>query len=260
MKHSGQRSAIPVADKVENVQSVVPMMGLVVCSVFFLCFPALSQTPGDTASAMWTVDNLTSIGGYSVTLFGNPRVKELPFGKAVEFDGIDDGILVHGYPLNKESSFTAEVVFNPYDAFPANREQRFMHVQSPTQKGRRFLIELRLNQKKEWFIDTHIQADSTSLTCLAEEFPHPVDQWYHVVFAYADGVARHYVNGVEEMRGTVEYIPVDSASVSLGMRMNAVSFFKGAIHSVAFSRHTLAPGEFLLSAMFTKIQKEREVD
>ena len=260
LKLSGKHIAILVADGVEGLDSFVLMTRFVVRSVFFLCVPALAQTQSDTAGAIWSIDNVTTIGSYPANVFGNPIVKELSYGNVVEFDGIDDGILVQGFPLNKELSFTAEVIFNPYDAFPDNSEQRFMHVQSPKHNNRRFLIELRLNDKKEWFIDTHIQADSAFLTCLAKEFPHPVDQWYHVVFTYADGVAKHYVNGVEEMRGNVQYIPVDSASVSLGMRMNTVSFFRGAIHSVAFSKRGLKPGGFLLSSQFAKIQKEREVD
>ena len=228
---------------------------LILNFVLFICVPSFLNAQNNKCSAIWSIDNLTNIGGYQVEVFGNPIIKEYSFGVAVEFDGIDDGMIVRGFPLDKEYSFTVEIIFKPYDTFPKNIEQRFLHVQSSKYNDRRFLIELRLNDKKEWFTDTHIQADSTFLTCFARDFTHPVDQWYHVVFTYKDGTARHYVNGIEEMSGKVNYIPVDSASVSLGMRMNNVWFFKGAIQSVAFSKDELKPEEFLLSSMFRKIKK-----
>lgn len=207
-------------------------------------------------NSLWCIDNLKEIGGYPVSLFGNPVVKNFSFGKAIEFDGIDDGIIVQGFQLNKESTFTAEIIFNPYASFPNNVEQRFLHVQSLKRGNRRFLIELRLNDKNQWFVDTHIRTDSTSLTCLAKDFPHPINKWYHVVFTYNNGIARHYVNGIEEMSGKVNYIPVDSASVSIGMRMNQVSFFKGAIYCIAFSKIELNPSEFMLNSKFAELQKK----
>ncbi len=222
-------------------------------TLFLSCSISIAQ---ENSNFVWSMDNLNKIGGLPVLIFGNPAVKDFSFGKAVEFDGVDDGIIVQGFPLNKEKSFTAEIIFKPYDSFPKNVEQRFLHVQSPPRNNRRFLIELRLNEKKEWYIDTHIRADSALLTCLAKNNPHPVDNWYHVVFVYNNGMARHYVNGIEEMSGKVNYIPVDSANVSLGMRMNKIWFFKGAIASVAFSKRDLKPGEFLLSSLFDSISKE----
>jgi rhamnogalacturonan endolyase len=63
---------------------------------------------------------------------------------------------------------------------------------------------------------------------------------------YENGVGKHYVNGVEEMSGRVPYIPVENADVSIGMRMNRVWYFKGAIRSVSMTRHALRPGEFTL--------------
>lgn len=227
------------------------IIGLIILTTAFV---SLRAQPSE--HHIWNTDNLKEIGGYPVTLFGNPVVKDFKFGSAIEFDGKDDGIIVKGFPFNKHASFTAEVIFNPYDSFPNNKEQRFLHVQSPNRGSRRFLIELRLNEKKQWYIDTHIRADSTFLTCLAKEFPHPVNKWYHIVFTYNNGKARHFVNGVEEMSGEVKYIPIDSANVSIGMRMNQVSFFNGAIHSVAFSKRELNPSEFLLNKKFDEIQKQ----
>ncbi len=223
-------------------------------ALLLLLISCIKLSAQENPGLIWSIDNLKNIGGFPLQLFGNPEVKDFVFGKAIEFDGVDDGIIVEGYPFNKESSFTAEIIFNPYASFPNNVEQRFLHVQSSNRGSRRYLIELRLNDKNQWFIDTHIRADTTFLTCLAKDFPHPVDDWYHVAFTYMNGEARHYVNGIEEMRGKVNYIPVDSALVSIGMRMNRVSFFKGAIYYVAFSKGVLKPSEFLLSSKFKDLQ------
>jgi len=205
-----------------------------------------AQQTDNPRPVIWNVDNISTIGGHPVTVFGAPLVKQFREGRAVEFDGIDDGLIVQGCPINGSSSFTIEIIFMPYASFPNNVEQRFLHVQNPKLGSRRALIETRLTDKNQWFVDTHIRADSTFMTCLAEKFPHPVDQWYHVALVYENGVGRHYVNGAEEMSGRVPYIPVEDAQVSLGMRMNRVSFFKGAIRSVAMTGRALRPEEFLL--------------
>lgn len=197
-------------------------------------------------SEIWSVDNLSAIGGHTVKVFGAPLVRQFEEGRAVEFDGIDDGLIVEACPLDGSTSFTIEIIFMPYASFPNNVEQRFLHIQNPKLGSRRALLETRLTAKNEWFIDTHIRADSAFMTCLAVNFPHPVDQWYHVALVYENGIGKHYVNGVEEMNGRVPYIPVEDAQVSLGMRMNRVWFFKGAIRSVALARSALRPAEFLL--------------
>jgi len=223
-------------------------MNLNLMTVVGLLIPFLlsAQQTDYPRSVIWNVDNLSTIGGHPVTVFGGPFVRQFKEGRAVEFDGIDDGLVVQGCPINGSSSFTIEIIFMPYASFPNNVEQRFLHVQNPKLGSRRALIETRLTDKNEWFVDTHIRADSAFLTCFAEKFPHPVDQWYHVVLVYENGVGRHYVNGAEEMSGRVPYIPVEEAQVSLGMRMNRVSFFKGAIRSVAMTGRALRPEEFLL--------------
>lgn len=215
---------------------------------FSLYSPPMGNWTDTTASAVWDLDNLSSIGGHPVTVSGNPVVTSFDVGKAIEFDGIDDGLIVHGCPIDAASSFTIEILFKPYAAFPANGEQRFLHIQHLGRDRRRVLIELRLTGSGEWFVDTHIRADSSFLTCLAENFPHLVGRWYHVAFVYERGEGRHYVNGIEEMRGRVPYIPVEDADVSLGMRMNRKWFFRGAIRSVSMTRRALSPEEFVLSS------------
>jgi len=218
---------------------------LFVCAI--IPSPLMASMSDTTTSTVWILDNLSSIGGHPVTVVGEPVVKALDIGTAIVFDGNDDGLIVHGCPLDTAASFTIEILFKPYAAFPSNVEQRFLHIQHPQRDRRRVLVELRLTDSDKWFIDTHIRADSSSLTCLADHFPHPVEEWYHVAFVYEKGTARHYVNGVEEMSGQVPYVPVENAQVSLGMRLNKKWFFKGAIRAVSMTRRALRPEAFVLS-------------
>jgi len=218
-----------------------------------ISLPLHSQKANEPSSYLWEIDNLSKIGGYPISVFGNPTVKKFPEGTAIVFDGIDDGMIIQGCPINKSSEFTIEIIFKPDSSFPNNVEQRFLHIQKPNFEHRRMLLELRLNEKNGWIVDTHVRADSALLTSLAKEYPHPVDQWYYVAFVYKNGIATHYVNGRKEMSGLIQYIPVDSAHVSLGMRMNQRSFFKGAIKTVRLSNYVLDSMEFMQSSVVSNI-------
>lgn len=201
---------------------------------------------GKPESVTWFIDNLERIGGNEITLYGNPGLTKGQDGASVRFDGIDDGIIVHSNPLDGTSMFTIEVVFRPdTSSRPANMEQRFVHIQNPEVDSRRLLIELRLTDKSSWFLDTYISSDSSNLTLYAEKFIHPVNVWYHAALVYSNGIARHYVNGVEEMSGPVEFIPIEKGNVSIGMRMNHRSYFKGEIKFIRMTNIALRPDEFV---------------
>lgn len=197
-------------------------------------------------SVTWIVDNLEKIGGNKITVYGNPALVKNKNGTVVRFNGIEDGIIVHTNPLDGASAFTIEVVFRPdTSSNPGNKEQRFVHIQNPGVDERRLLIELRLTDKNNWFLDTYVSSDSSNLTLYAEKFVHTVDGWYHAALVYKDGTARHYVNGVEEMAGPVKFMPIENGNVSIGMRMNHRSYFKGEIKFVRMTNWALRPDEFV---------------
>ncbi|MEJ2546076.1 MAG: hypothetical protein P8Y99_18590 [Calditrichaceae bacterium] len=109
---------------------------------FVIYFTGISYGQ-ETNSVLWIIDNTTSIAGNSITKLGDPIVIESEVGSAVEFDGVDDGLIVDSNPLAGADSFTVEVIFNPYEAdLSTNEEQRFIHIQESD--NRRILIELRL--------------------------------------------------------------------------------------------------------------------
>ncbi len=178
-------------------------------------------------------------------MLGEPKVISVARGeKAVEFDGKDDGLQLIANPIFDAEEFTIEVVFNPYDAFPANVEQRFFHIQDPVNLDRRMLMELRLNDKKEWYADFFMKTENERLVLIDSTKTHPVNEWATMTLIYKDNTMTGYVNGVEEGSGNITFLPMSpQANVSLGTRINKVSWFNGAIKTVRFIPWALPPLE-----------------
>ncbi len=58
---------------------------------------------------------------------------------------------------------------------------------------------------------------------------------------------RHYVDGIEEISAAIDYKPQGAGRSSVGMRLNQVYWFKGAIFEARFTPQALGPDEFLAS-------------
>jgi hypothetical protein len=190
---------------------------------------------------LWQIDSLSEIGGQKPTVLGNPQVFEAPGAPALAFDGTDDGIILKTNPLSGAESFTIEVIFRP-DPSP-NKAQRFLHMQANEEN--RVLVETRLNDANEWFLDTFIKSGESEKTLQSKETLHPSGRWYHVALTYDGRRMRHYVNGTEEMSGEVKYAPVEGGQTSIGCRLNQVFWFKGAIQTVRVTHAALGPTQFL---------------
>lgn len=191
---------------------------------------------------VWKVDALESIGGFKPTVWGSPRVIETSRGRALEFDGAKDGLLVDVHPLAGWREFTLEVVFRPDAGGP--KEQRFLHLQEESTENR-ILIETRLTDDGRWFLDTFIKSDSTDQTLLAKDFLHPVGEWHQAALVFDGKVMRAYVNGIEELSAPIQFTPPRVGRTSIGVRANRVYWFKGAIREVRMTPRALSPGEFL---------------
>ena len=191
------------------------------------------------------LDNLELIGGLPVSIVGDPAVIGTESGKAIAFNGIRDGLILKGNPLKNAVSFTIEIVFKPDASYPDNLEQRFFHIQNLKNENSRILIELRLTENNFWFLDTFIKSDDSSLTLYADKFLHPVGEWYHAALVYEKGTMKHFVNRVEEMSGLVNYAPIQEGDTSIGMRINKISWFKGAVKSVRITPEALKPEDFM---------------
>ncbi|NMB80967.1 MAG: LamG domain-containing protein [Ignavibacteria bacterium] len=218
------------------------LQSLIMITAFNMLINA--QTP--IKQVTWLINNLEKIGGKAITVFGNPEIIIDGNSNAVRFDGIDDGIIVHADPLDGATTFTVEIIFKPdTSSNPTNKEQRFLHIQNPDYEPRRMLIELRLTDDKKWFLDTHINTDTTAHTLFADQFKHPLNGWNHAALVYENGTMIHYVNGNEEMRGGIKYLPIKDANVSIGMRMNKRSYFKGEIKLIRITNAALTPDQFV---------------
>src|ERR1700744_3802637 len=75
----------------------------------------LGQAQGTTAPAQqtWRFDRLDSIGGHATHIVGNPQLIDTPAGKAIQFNGVSDGIFVDDHPLAGAATYTWEVIFRP---------------------------------------------------------------------------------------------------------------------------------------------------
>lgn len=209
-------------------------------SCFTLLFLVLNSTAQTTAT-LWVVDNLTNIGGHTTQILGNPKIIETEIGTAIEFDGVDDGIVVNHNPMAGVSAFTVEIIFKPYS--DGNVEQRFLHFQQDNDN--RILIELRNNNNSNWSLDTFIKSGASNKTLLDYNFTHNLNSWHHAALTYQNGIMTHYVNGNKELEGNVTYQNVSSGQTSLGMRLNQVSWFKGAIRAVKITNDVVSPNDFI---------------
>jgi len=193
-------------------------------------------------SVVWNLDNLTVIDGHKVIVEGDPKVIETQSGSAIEFDGTDDGIFLDVHPLEGMSTFTVEVIFKPYADGPS--EQRFFHMQEdPTDS--RVMFETRLVKNEFWFLDTFIKSGEQGVTHYASEHEHPIGPWYHAAIVVDENSFNHYVDGALELSAEIQFNAQQTGETSLGVRLNKVHWFKGAIRTIRITPRALSPEEFL---------------
>jgi hypothetical protein len=202
----------------------------------------LSPSVSLSQSSKWNLDNLEEIGGHRVEVLGQPKVIKTDNGKAIEFDGVDDGIFIETNPLAGAKTFTIEAFFRPDADGPA--EQRWLHIEDLENVESRALLETRVS-KDLWFLDTFLKSGDNRLPLYAENFKHPTGRWYHVALVYDGTEMRHYIDGKLELSGKIAMKPFGRGRVSIGVRQNKVYWFKGAVRKVRFSRKALVPKQFL---------------
>ena len=196
---------------------------------------AMAQTP-----EVWTFDRLDGIGGHPTTVLGSPRVIDTPLGKAVEFNGVDSALVVDVHPLAGAAAYTWEAIFRPDGGEQA---QRWLHLQE-TGSDNRMLFELRVVDR-QWYFDSFVHSGQADKALIDRERLHPLGVWYHVAAVYDGREFRNYVNGVQESAAEIHFDPQGPGRTSVGVRMNLVNYFKGAIRVARFTRRALSPAEFL---------------
>jgi hypothetical protein len=176
---------------------------------------------------------------------GHPRLINTPGGKAIEFNGVDDGIYIDVHPLAGAEAFTWEAVFRP-DGGPA--EQRWFHLEQNPADGNndnnRMLFEIRVIDGK-WCLDAFNKSGAASKALMDRTHLHSLGEWHHVAAVYDGSEFRSYVDGQLDGSAPIKFAPQGPGRTAVGMRMQKVFFFKGAVRSARFTRRALAPNEFM---------------
>jgi putative heme-binding domain-containing protein len=197
-------------------------------------------------AVVWIFDRLENIGGHRTTVLGRPRVIDSPVGKALEFDGVGDALLIDNHPLAGAERFTWEAIFRPDGGAT---EQRWFHLseQDPAtgaDTDNRMLFEIRVAGDR-WFLDSYNQSGSASKALMNRQALHPLGAWYHVASVYDGEEFRNYVDGVQEGAAPLRLAPHGPGHASVGARINKVFYFKGAVRLARFTRSALPPSAFL---------------
>lgn len=217
----------------------------------FLCLAA-TATGAAAASTTWTLDSLSRIGGLRPEVEGHPKLIHSSQGRALAFDGKADAIFMPVHPLAGASTYTIEAIFRPEGgAF----EQRWLHLGEDPKPGApvspasdpssRFLMEIRVVGNK-WYLDAFTASRAAKVVLAFPEKLHPIGPWYQVAQVYDGKTLRSYVNGkLQGQAPQPAFVPHGPGRTSIGVRLNRVNYFHGAVHQLRFTPKALRPDQFL---------------
>jgi hypothetical protein len=77
------------------------------------------------------------------------------------------------------------------------------------------------------------------------EHSHPLGPWFHAALVVDGTRVRDYVNGIEEVTVPLAFQPHVGGRTSIGVRVNKLYWYKGAIRLARFTPRVLDPAEFL---------------
>jgi len=216
--------------------------------VLMLAYASLAQAQsGDAGSTIWRFDNIDSIGGHTTHVLGHPYLIDSPYGKAVEFNGVDDALFVDDHPLAAVSAYTWEVVFRPdVDGAEAQRFFHLSEIDPATGKDtdNRMLFEIRI-VKGQWCLDSFAETNGARRALLNCDDLQPLGRWYRVTAVYDGKTLRNFVGDEMQGEGDLHMAPQGPGHSSIGTRINRRDFFKGAVFEARFTPRALEPKEFL---------------
>lgn len=229
-----------------NSKMRVIFAAVAMCALLILT-AATAQLPDTASSTIWRFDHIDSIGGHPTHVLGHPHLIDSPYGKAIEFNGVNDALFVDVHPLAGVNQYTWEVIFRP-DADGA-QAQRFFHlaeVDPVTGKdtNNRMLFEIRIVQG-QWCLDSFANTNGSFRTLLNCNDLHPLGQWYRVTAVYDGKTLRNYVGDELQGEGELHMAPQGPGHSSIGTRINLRDYFKGAVFMARMTPRALQPDEFL---------------
>jgi len=153
------------------------------------------------------------------------------------FRGEPDAALLDVNPIAGLRTFTIEALIKPRTAGAA--EQRFLHIED--ERAARVLLELRIVSPHEWALDTFLfESPQSRLTLLDRAMVHSTDEWHWVALTYDGTTMRQYVDGRHELEGPIAFRAMEQGRMSLGVRLNKVSWYQGCIREIRFTPRALA--------------------
>jgi hypothetical protein len=190
--------------------------------------------------AEWPMANIAEIMKGLIKVDGKPEVTGCKYGKALSFNGSEDGIFLDSMPLAKLRNFTIEIIFQPQSG--GNFEQRYLHFGEV--QGNRLLLELR-SVKADWYLDAYIKSGANQCTLIDPGKLHLSDKWYHIACVLDKNKLTTYINGKKENEGDIDFTPLITGKTSIGVRQNVTSWFKGSIFKVRITGKALTTEEFM---------------
>lgn len=188
----------------------------------------------------WLIANLLREKSSNITISGKPQIIYSPYGEAVSFNGIDDAFFLNELPLKSLQEFTVEMIFKP--ATNGLFEQRILHIGESTKD--RMLLEIRAIDNN-WYFDGYAASGTNKKALIDEKLTHPLEQWYHVAFVVTPTSLTTFVNGKQELHEDFSFLPIESGQTSIGVRMNKVCWFKGAIYKIRITPKQIQPKDFM---------------
>ncbi len=161
----------------------------------------------------------------------NPTGEGRPQG--LPFLGVHDQIVIAGNPLEGAESFRLEAEFRQERGWEA--EQRFVHIQVDGCADR-VLLETRQGPAGTWYADTYVEVGGVSRILADPQALHRCGEWHQLTLICDGQTVRQFVNDRLEVSSPLKFAPLGPGRVSLGARLNRVSWFNGAIRKITFSR------------------------
>ncbi|MFC2080952.1 LamG-like jellyroll fold domain-containing protein [Bacteroidota bacterium] len=212
-----------------------------VMSILLLWFLVCTSNTIAQASVEWLLSDFFHSLPENAVICGNPELIGSPYGDAVLFDGVDDGIFLDNTPLRNLQDFTIEVIMRPDKEGLA--EQRFLHLGE--MDGDRVMLETRLTNDGYWYLDAFIQSGEQRFILIDSTKLHPLGEWYKVALVNKNGEVEVFINGETEFKGKMSYVPFTGGKTSIGVRQNKVYWYKGAFYKIRITPSVISPNDFM---------------
>jgi hypothetical protein len=97
----------------------------------------------------------------------------------------------------------------------------------------------------QWYLDAFVNGPGYNKALMFADKLHPIGWWYHVAQVYDGKTYRSYVNGELQGEAEMAFTPQGLGRTSVGVRMNKVNYFHGAVAKARFTPNALPMSAFL---------------